>query len=511
MKNLYKIIHLKIQSSLNGIVSAIDRLVRHDGSIDYSKLYMVNTNNNNYKISRGINPNHEFSHLSIMIGGEVPNSICTMYEVSYFIQALIISTSATYVFSQYSIFDLNTMKSKNRIDKIHSCLKNISYRDIEDNIKNPLISIVISLDTDIEPYRYVKHHLWGINKEYYRLRCCEITSDYFNSTGNTFDIHDRYNTKTDQLIAKTALDLARDLAEAKAIQYSIALSKVLNLLGVSLSYIPLYFNKVPKEEIAELPKGHSYISALAELHEPENIKKYSKIVKRKQPWIISLPCPACGESSKKIINSRLKNRGKTIRSICSSKSKYFRNEIGQSIIRHGCGNIFEFEVPRDPKELHEFLNKNSFTLNFPARDLLGVIKSTVYQPAIWIVTDIGVGFNIDNQIFTIKGPTGYGDHLQMLISTTLLHKMLIDGDICSKTHAKLLEEDDLVSNHVYLYGNTSPISFVDRMAPVVDYNGIYASDTSIFAFLEHGNIEEIMEHCIDVNYFNLVDLVKYTR
>lgn len=501
-----------VSDNIEGLTQAIALLGSHQGDINYSLLDRVLlSNGDNPSIVKGKRPTGKLANLSIMIGGEVANSFTPLYELTYFTQAWFLSSIATVILNSASANDLEKWRASTDLDCLKRCILNLEENEITDALRAPEIAIVSNLDTDIEPYRYAKHHFWGIPESKLHFRCTELTkkgSDFSVGATSNEVLDPEYFTEFDRALAEKSMKYASTLVEAKEINFSMFIKILVNELGFDYNKIPLYFHKVPKEELVASGPDTFYLKALVELHEPENIKIYSKVVKRKQPWLIGLPCPNCGETSKRTINYRLKNYGKTIRAHCKANSSEFIREDGSGFERSGCGQKYEYHLPENATKLYDFICHNSITINFPARDLLGVLKGTVYQPAVWVVTDVGVHYK-QNEIHRIDNyPIGFGDHLEMITSTIEMHRLFVLGKISNKTSEKAKQMNVLLDREVSIFGNSSPTNLTD---PDVLRQGtnIEVTDTPASKLLtKNVNVQAAVGRSIEMNYFSLNDLMK---
>lgn len=487
-----------VKTNSAGLAAGIHRLLKHTGTINYTQLSRVSFRpDGDPRIERGIPRASPHAHLSIMIGGEIANSFTPLYEFSYFAQALLLS--ATYTVAIDSLCKTSTLS------EIESCLVNLSEAEIIGAIRSPAVSIVSNLDTDIEPCRYAKEQLWRIPAQKLKNRCTEILIKGKDFGISNEKIHEKnpYFGDVDESIAVTAIKHAASLPEAKEIQFALSLRRCLRLVGIDLENIPFYFHLVPKEELVNAGSSTIFLDAILEMHTRPSLNYYSDIVKRRQPWIIGKNCPNCGETSKRIINYRLKNYGKTVRCTCSAIESSFYREDGVGITRKGCGEVFEFEVPNTREALYDFICVESFTINFPVRDILGVILDTVYQPAIWIVTDIGVARNTNGQMISQAQPTGFGDHRQMVTSTVEVHDLFLKKIIAPQTAQKASENLKLVNAPVEIFGNTSPVKFTHPTLLTPDKRN-HVTDTSVNLLInsEVDMFDAFLAAC-DFNHFPL--------
>lgn len=497
------------RANADGISHFINRLIFHNGTINEQNLYQVRTKSGVpyfTEAKQGLKP----TNYSIMIGGEICNSFCPLYEVAYFLQALVLAGVATVFIESGELLSFHAISDNViRLQEIRKRIEMIDGESLLLGMQCPKVCIISSLDTDIEPYRYMKHQLWRLSPNVFKKRVGEITADDFAQIERDTTLYKIYWIDADEDIAELALARAKTLPQAKAIQYYLTLDRILAPLSIGLNHVPFYFNFVPKEEIQKLGPNSEFLQALIELHEPRNIKLYGQIVQRRQPWIVGFSCPACGESSKKILSLRIKENGNTVRIVCSPRQKQFLNEAGVVHTRGGCGANFDLTIPKTPRELYTFIVSTSSTINFAARELLGVILSTTYQPIAWPVTDIAIRCKEDGEIEPIPHyPKGFGDHRALLSSTLTVQRLFLDGALAPKTAYLLRKQGLLTASEIQLLGYSSPSRLVDPTVPVKNYDGLYASDTSALKILETGimSFTEFLERSVDIHYYSLKQL-----
>lgn len=499
-----------VRAHTDGISHFINRLVFHNGTINEDHLYQVHTK---YgipyftKAEQGRKP----TNYSIMIGGEICNSFCPLYEVAYFLQALVLAGVATVCIENGELVTFAAISDdETRLQTIKKRITTMDGESILLGMQRPKVCIISSLDTDIEPYRYMKHQLWRLSPNVFKKRVGEITAGDFTQTKRDTALYKIYWIDEDEDIAELALAHAETLPQAKTIQYYLTLERLLAHLSISLNNIPFYFNFVPKEEIQKLGPDNKFLQALLELHEPKNTKLYSHIVQRQQPWIVGFSCPTCGESSKKILSLRIKASGNVVRIICSSQKKQFLNESGVSYTRRGCGASFDFPIPKTAHELYTFLVSTSSTINFAARELLGIIRTTTYQPIAWAVTDIAIRYAKGGAVIEAIPyyPKGFGDHRALLTSTLTIQRLFLEGVLAPKISDLLHTKGLLTASEVQIIGYSSPSRLFDPTVPVKNYDGLYASDTSALKILETGimSLTEFLERSINIHYYSLEQL-----
>ena len=502
-----------IEKNIEGIVVFTERLLHHDGKVNISYLHRVKESDDKFSVS-SMEEKDKLSDLCILMGGEVPNSFSPLYEMAYFFQAWFLAGIGTFFVKKYGMLNDEASKLDIKSQISHDVLT-LDEEELWENLKKPIVSIICSLDTDIEPYRYVKHQLWRLDEGCFKKRCSEVRKDEFGFSIADESLKNIYWVEEDRQIAETAMANAEEFGHAKAIQYYLTIRKFLEYLNIDhlnidLAAIPLYFNFVPREEFMALGPDNEVFQTLIALHDKKFLKFFSKLIRQQYPWIISTSCPKCGESSKRIISSRIKGDGKTVRAKCSPNVKIFRNEAGISVERKGCGHSFEFKVPDDPHELYEFCKNHSFTVNFPVRELVIVIKTTADSPVCWPVTEIGVRKDCKGRLYTVNDlPKGFGDHLALLTSMVTLQYFMIRGLIVPDLVRDFQKSNVLTKKEMLILANVSDTSLEDKMVTSKGNNNIYVKDTSALKALKNGlRVEEFFKLSVDIHPFTPEDLLK---
>jgi len=394
-----------VRKNRDTVSSFIDITARHNGKLNPSNLFKVMNENGELSVETGKDTSRDIR--SVIIGIEPCNSFSPLYELDYFLMGLFLSTVATALpLAEYPRID----DEKARKEKIYRDLSQITETDIELAIRSPKIAMVAILTDDIEPYRYRKDHLWGIDGPAMKKRSIDVCR------------HDLYHvdripleglwTEDDALHAYEAIQNSRNLCEAKMIQTYLSIGKFLSALGIDIGVIPLFFSVTPNSDIRNLGVRNPFLDILLELHSPEQYFLLRKLLRWNYPRLIGVSCPECGESSKKVINGQI--RGDTKRSVrltCSEKHKDFRNELGvDTLTRRGCGHHWDLQIPPNPKELYELL-KEGFGLYFPVNSLFWVINGLSFAPSALLFTD--AGFNKKEGKIVLERDLPIGDHADL--------------------------------------------------------------------------------------------------
>jgi hypothetical protein len=497
------------QTNIEGLADFIEAMVAHTGAFNVEHLHKVVERNGDVLLlkARREEKQHEYS---IAFGGEVPNSFSPLYEAAYFFQSLFLSAVGTLVLKNALLTRYQTYTATDALKRqIRRDILEFSESDLWDGLQQPVIPMVSSLDTDIEPYRYVKHQLWRIDDRAFCKRCSEVTKEDLGQGPLDESLRNLYWTEDDLAIAQRAMAASDDLKHAKALQYYLTLKHLLTLLGIDIQQVPLFFNFVPREELLTLGPDSDILKALHALHEPESIKIYARIVKRVQPWVFTFACPRCKESSKRVISARLKEKGTVIRMICSQNPKVFRNEYGTTVSRSGCGLTYEMRMPDTPHQLYELLRRNSFSVNFAARSLIEIIKTTFLSPVAMPVTQLGIAKTGDGRLhIPTMLPQGFGDHRELLTSMLATQDCFLTGRIAKQVSRDLQDRGLLTSRETLILGHTFPGKLHDSelLVPGVR-DPLYLTDTSVFKALKSTTVEEIFTRSIDLNAFRLASLM----
>jgi hypothetical protein len=490
--------------NLNGISTFVERLVNGHGHINFQYLHKVTEDAGHIQVKK-CDPSEKNNNYGILLGGEVPNSFCPLYEVSYFIQSLLLAGVGTAVLKKHDFF---LGKQTISYDKVEKLVSELTEKEIEDGISNPTINIICSLDTDIEPYRYVKHHLWRIEKSSQKKRCSEIKNTEIGVEELDNTLKGIYWIDEDAEIAEISIGNSHSLTQAKAIQYYLTMKKVLDRLGLDIKNIRWYFNFSPNEEIIELGAENKFIEVLSSLHQKQDLSMISHLTGSSKAWIFSFACPNCGESSKRVINANVKNNSRTTHLVCSKVPKEFRNELGSKETRVGCGYAWNVYIPEDPIELYQLLKSSSFTINFLVRELMKVMRTSSDCPICCVATDIGIKRAHNNYELVAGLPKGYGDHRLLITSMLAMQKLFIEGHIAKDISIKLREERLLESREIQFLAWAGKAKLYDQILIPESNVDIKVTDTSILKLLEQGiNAQDLWSWAVDINEFTLDGLL----
>lgn len=500
-----------VHRNLTGLAAFVEQLLTFDGKVNTQYLHRVNENGSGIEVVQG-SENDWNNDYAILIGGEVPNSFCTLYEAAYFFEALLLSAVGTAYLAKFGPHDQSRRQENFSRRRIKSHLLEITNDELLSALQRPSINIVSSLDTDIEPYRYVKHQLWRMRESAFKKRCSDVTSDDFGKQSLDESLRGIYWIERDRQIAEEAMSYADTLPHAKAIQYYLTLKEVLSELGMDLSNIPWYFNFAPREEILLLGPNNEFLKAVITLHETNFRKVLSRITRADHPWIISLSCPKCHESSKKIIRATLRADCKTIHLVCSQYPQEYRNELGTKIVRRGCGYSWNFEVPTDSEQLYELFKDKSPTLNFAIRSLLAVIKTTADCPISWPLTELGIVRDRNAYVTGPDLPKGFGDHRDLITSVVTMQHLLTRGMIIPEFSQGLIQKQLLTSREMQILSWACKTKLSDLGVSCQDNKKVHVTDTSVLKVMEKGiPPRELFRRSIDINEVRLEQFLTLQR
>jgi hypothetical protein len=499
-----------VSQNIDGITAFVTRLLQHDGTIDFEHLYKVVEDGSSVTLRRC--GKHEYiNNYSVLIGGEVSNSFSPLYEVSSLFRGLFLTGVGTAFLNQYC----PTIESQHNfsIPTIAQKLLQLSESDLKAGIEAPVISIICDLDTDIEPYRYVKHQLWGLGDEAMKKRCADITrSDLLSRTIDT-SLEDIYWVRQDRNIAERAIQSAKYLPEAKAIQFYLTGQILLAQLGIDISKSRLYFQFVPKEELISLGADSDMLQTFVALHNPKSMKILSKLLESKTPWIFSFSCPNCGESSKRVINPEFNKSFDVVHLKCSQSKREFRNEWGTILVRQGCGYKWDVPIPLTPDLLFQLLETSSFALIGAIRELIRVITSSSNSPICYVANSIGLKKSGDRFEIIPDLPRGFGDHRKLMTSVFSLQHLLINGELEPEITKRLKAKGVLRSREMQLIIRGSLDLAHDPQLTCTDNSNLYVTDTSALKVLQTGySAWELFKNSIDIHeitFQELIDLKHY--
>jgi hypothetical protein len=494
-----------VSQNIDGVAAFISRLLQHDGTVNFQHLYKVVEGGNSVILSRCDNSEY-INHYSVLIGGEVSNSFSPLYEISSIFRGLFLTGVGTAFLYQYCPTTECQYIFSN--PEIIQKLLQLSESDLKAGIEAPVISMICDLDTDIEPYRYVKHQLWGMSDESMKKRCADISQADLLSAEIDTSLEDIYWISKDRSIAERAIQAAKYLPEAKAIQFYLTGQVLLDQLGIDISKSRLYFQFVPKEELMFLGANSDVLQTILALHNPKSMKILSKLLESKTPWIFSFSCPNCGESSKRVINPEFNKTFDLVHLKCSQSKREFRNELGTILVHQGCGHKWNVPIPKDPNLLFQLLEKSSFSLSCAIRELVRVITSSSISPICYVANSIGLRKSGDRFEVIPDLPRGFGDHRKLMTSVFSMQHLLINGELEPEITERLKAKGVLKSKEMQLMIRASLDLAHDPQLKCVDNNNLYVTDTSALKALQAGySIWELFKNAIDIHEITFQELI----
>jgi hypothetical protein len=339
-------------------------------------------------------------------------------------------------------------------------------------------------------------------------RVTSIKSSELNISKLDENLRDTYWIDEDLEIAEKAITSSETLPHAKAIQYYLTIKTALNPFGIDIAKIPFFFNYVPTEEIIELGPENEFLDALIGLHTPKSRLTMRAITGRTDPWVITTKCPRCGQTSKRVLQTKLEPNARIVRVRCKENKKMFRNEMGTEYYLQGCGHIFDFEVPTNPADLFNFFQENDVSLYYPARQLIAIIKSSIDTPICTTTQDVGVlrdnsGKLIRNTVY----PKGFGDHIEMLTSAYAMQFFFSEGILAQEASSEIKKRNLLMPKPMMILGFEGQSRFVSESVKVFGSN-VYVTDTSILKVIKNGiTMEELFMKSIWLHDFELAELL----
>lgn len=513
MKIPFKQLATKHADSLAAFVA---KMVDHPGVINSQYVYQVIEKDNQISLAHPERINGEYINGGIRIPGEITNSFCTLYEIGYFANALFLNAvvSALPVEKYKSLSDLNQRK-----EKIKEGIQALSDDQIEHSFHHPKIPMTSWLTDDVETYRFRKEVLWGVKKEMSKKIIGQITKEDMGQ-----DISDEfYNIlwiDRDREITNTAIKLSSNMCEAKMIQYHIALKEFFAMVGVDTTSMPFYFFSSPHHEVLDLGADHPFLDFLIEMHTPESLKAFSKITKQQNPVLIKMPCPNCGQSSKKVLQGRVKGKDKrTVHLVCATGEKSFKNEhgLGTAIVK-GCGHVWEFQIPNTKHELYEFFKRNGVDLHITLTNSLQLFRNTAISPVAHLIGDLNIYYDDQGTIKVFSPyPGGYGSSAELFTSVMAIQLAMFKGLLAPQFMTRAKQENILVDSPFMIIAHQSPTRLFD---PSEIYENIKRDfnieagpqDSSIWKALENGmQPEDIIVRAIDTTYYPAEKMVKDIR
>lgn len=494
------------EKNIEGITAFALRLLDHEGRINEQYIYQIVRRGENITLEHPERIRGQYLNGGIRIPGEITNSFCTLYEVGYFINALFLSG----VVSALPLEDYKETDNRSSLAaRIKKDICSLTDTNIEKLLRSPRIPIISWLTDDVEPYRFRKEMLWGVNQEASKKIIGKINKNDLGQE-QTDEFYRLLWVDKDRKLADKAIKYAKNMSEAKMIQYYLALEDFLRLLNIELSQIPFYFFSSPYHEMLELGPEHEFLEFLIEIHSREALKRFSKITGLQYPVFIKIPCPQCGESSKKIISGRIKGENKrTVRLICSKREKTFRNEHGVGTRKiEGCGHAWEFQIPDKPEELFKFLEDKGFSLQIALANLLQVFKNTAISPVAHVICDLNIYYdrNMNIKVFS-PYPGGYGSSARLFTSVMGVQLAFLKGLLANTSYGKIMAKKLLVRSPFMIIAHQSPTTLFDPRDIYQDilkeYNILVGpQDSSIWKVINDGmSPEEVITRSIDLTYY----------
>lgn len=496
-----------IISNRQGITAYLKRLFNHDGNIQVQYLHQVVESDNQLRLDYCHSDYKIQNSHSLLIGLEVCNSFSPLYEITSFFRALFLSAIGSVFLKQFE----SRIGSEYQLceQEIDHFLANLDKDKFLTLLHKPDINIICGLDTDIEPYRYVKHHLWRLEEDSLKKRCYDIFSDDLSNPNIDLSLKDIYWIEQDQEIANQAILNGTSLPKIKAVQFYLTLKHILKKIDIDINNVPLFFNLAPKEELMILGDNSDILQIILNLHNEKFKKIYSKILQTRTPWILAFSCPQCSESSKRIINARLDKNCKTVSLICSHNPKSYRNELGTNLIRKGCGYRWKVTIPNTTSSLYELLKNNSFTLSCSVRELMRIINSTSHSIIAYVGYNLGLEKRQKEYEFIPNLPKGYGDHRYLMTSVLAMQKMLVDDLMLPEISKKLKNNQLLKSQEAQLLVCASPNQLRDKTVFCMDNRELNVTDTSALKIIKQWmSVEEMFIKSIDIYAISLEQLLE---
>jgi|GEM_PF-5607734 len=477
-----------LEENIDGLVEFIKIFIIHNGNYKPERLWKVEKNNDGLSIRRGLS-GEKLNDYCILMGGEVSNSFVPLYEVGYFFQALFLSAIASCVLKKGWLAKYKQITNQDILkESIRSNLEILDNQTILNNLKSPIIAIVSALDTDVTPIRYNKHHLWRLNPSVLSKYGGQIdAANYaYSETDETFK--DNYWVEKDRIIAEKMMSYNQKLPQTKAMLIYTVLEEICNLLGIEISDIELFFLFSPKEELINAGGDFSFLDVLSAVNSPDKKHIYRLLTKQDNPWVISTSCPNCGQASKTIIYTKIMDDTRTIRISCKQREYKFENERGDFVIDKGCGEVNFIDIPRGTKKLYEFIKSNNITIHFPTRSTMFVLRDSAVTPICLVAGDLGLEIGKNGKVKRRQNvPDGYGDHLDMIISSILFQDCILDTDTYDTILARYLTLKDVYLSHTQtIFCYDRPTKLIDEDIGNYSYPDTKVSDTSIFKFLSKG-------------------------
>jgi len=493
-----------VKKNVEGITAFTLRMLDHDGVINSKFVYEVVKEKKGIVLQRPKKIRGKYINGGIRIPGEITNSFCTLYEIGYFANAIVLSGVVSFL----PIEEYKKYKRKGcLIKKIKKDILTLSNKEIKQAIQKPQIPIISWLTDDVETYRFNKEMLWGVKDS--KKIIGKITKKELGKDDSKRFYNDLWIDK-DKVATDIAIKNAANMSQAKMIQYYLALEEFFKKLDIDLSSVPLYFFSCPYHELMELGPNHEFLEFLIEMHSPENLKMFSKVTGQDNPVLIKIPCPKCGQSSKKVLNGRIKGKDKrTVRLICSKSEKSFTNEHGLDTKKVcGCGHTWEFRIPETPQELYKFFKEKSFSLHIALTNLLQVFRRTAISPVAHVICDLNIYYDKkgDIKIFS-PFPQGYGSSAHLFTSVMGVQLAFLKGLLAKDFFKRAKKNKWIVDKPFMIFAHQSPSNLYD---PSEIYEDILKKlniktgpqDSGIFKVLKNGMVhEEIFNRSVDLTYY----------
>src|ERR1035437_1422683 len=494
-----RLVREAVQSNIEPLIAFTEECATHRGHYFPERLWRVQRDNRGGEKLCPATDTKRYE-LCLGMGGEIVNSFVTLYELAYFFECAFLAAVATCFRENYVVE--NESSSTRRV-RLRSMLLDCDDSTWERYLRTPKAAVISSLDADIIPERYGKHQLWGVPTDLERVRCQNILTSQLSGPPLSHELDNIYWINEDKEIAAASLASTATLNHAKAIQYFLGLEPFARDLGIDLRNYPLLFNFVPKSELVGLGPKHHFFEALDEIHSVSERLKLRAIRGRTDPWALSFSCPACGQASKRVIQTALRPDGRTIRIRCKPKDHIYQNEFGSRFVQRGCGAITVKSLDRGPAAIYDFVLENDITLYYPVKQLLAILRSSNDTPTALPATDIGVTCVNSQYQRDPSTPRGFGDHMDMLTTCIAVERAFIDGLICPVSAARARSEDALVSSTMMLLAFQGRSSLTDPSVTVADL-GRPVTDTSARKARQAGSDTATMfRAAIDMAHFDL--------
>ncbi|MEK9153861.1 MAG: hypothetical protein AAB798_00150 [Patescibacteria group bacterium] len=504
------------EKNAEGIAQFIIRLLTHDGKINREQLFEVKKSGEKAVLQQPTSIRGEYLNGGIRIPGEITNSFCTLYEVGYFVNALFLNGVVSALpISEYRVTD----NDDSLIERIKKDIHSLKNEAIEKGMRQPKIPIISWLTDDVETYRFRKEMLWGVKPEVSKKIIGQITKADMRQERSD-ELKDVLWTEEDRTITDAAIAASSNMCEAKMVQYYLALEKFFAMVGIELGNVPFYFFSSPYHELLDLGPDHEFLKLLIEMHSNKNVKIFSQLTKQDWPLFIKLPCTRCGESSKKVISGRLKGKDKkTVRLICSTGERQFKNEHGLNTkVVKGCGNVWEYEVPGSTRELYEMFKEKGFSLHVALTNLLQIFKNTAISPVAHVICDLNIYYDPDGNIKIFSPyPSGYGSSAQLFTSVMNVQLGLLSGLIAEDFFKEAKQKDILVQKPFMIIAHSSPSTLYDPSDIYEDIKKKFGietgpQDSGIWKALENGMTpEEVITRSIGLTYYPAEKMVEDLR